>query len=237
MQMSAKVLTGVGIVAAVVVIGVAVGWFGAGTVDTKLPNQPNGGSQTSINPPPNRTSPSENPKRDTTKPSAPSQPSITQQNASAPIKPNPQVPAPPPGGYITNWDDRIETILNSDGNESEKSKQMIAMYPQLPEEGKVEVVQHLSNLLDDKDYKGSGMGDWLKDPATPEEVLDALMADVLNRPNATKLPLLLEVAKDPQHPKAEEAKDLLELYLEDDYGKDWTKWQAKTDEWLKQNPD
>ena len=127
--------------------------------------------------------------------------------------------------------------MNSDGSETEKAKQMIAMYPRLPDDGKVEVVQHLSNLLEDKDYKDSGMGDWLKDPATPEDVLDALMADALNRPNATKLPLLLDIAKDPQHPKAEEAKDLLELYLEEDYGSDWSKWQAKTDEWLKQNPD
>ncbi len=225
MQMSVKVLTGIGVIAAVVIIGVAVGWFGAGT--TKQPNPSNGGSQSPISPPPNRT--------ETTKGTGPAQPSTGQQNASQPVKHNPQVA--PPGGYITNWDDRLETILNSDGNESEKAKQMIAMYPQLPDDGKVEVVQHLSNLLEDKDYKGSGMGDWLKDPATPEEVLDALMADALNRPNATKLPLLLDVAKDPQHPKAEEAKDLLELYLEEDYGKDWSKWQAKTDEWLKQNPD
>ena len=64
-----------------------------------------------------------------------------------------------------------------------------------------------------------------------------LIADLLNSPNATKLPLLLEVAKDPQHPKAVEAKDLLELYLEEDYGQNWEQWQAKTEKWLKDNPD
>ena len=37
--------------------------------------------------------------------------------------------------------------------------------------------------------------------------------------------------------KAREAKDLLELFLEEDYGADWTKWQTKMDEWLKANPD
>ncbi len=61
--------------------------------------------------------------------------------------------------------------------------------------------------------------------------------DVLNRPNSVKLPLLLDLARDPQHPKASEAKDILELFLEEDYGNDWTKWQAKLDQWLKDNPD
>src|SRR6266568_4417985 len=108
MQMSVKVLTGVGVIAAVVIIGVAVGWFGAGT--TKQPNPSNSGSQSSINPPPNRTSSSENPNRaQTTKGTGPAQPSAGQQNASQPVKHNPQVATPPPGGYITNWDDRLET--------------------------------------------------------------------------------------------------------------------------------
>ena len=56
-------------------------------------------------------------------------------------------------------------------------------------------------------------------------------------PNAVKLPLLLEVARTPQHPKAEEAKDLLELYLEEDYGADWNKWQANMEQWIKDNPE
>ena len=230
MQMSGKIFSGVAVVAVVVLIGVAVGWFGASPGDSKQSNP-------SVNPATEKGSAASNPARPETK----SPPAVSRKspgNGLPATKTAPQtVAAPPPGGYITNWDDRLETILNSDGSETEKAKQMIAMYPRLPDDGKVEVVQHLSNLLEDKDYKDSGMGDWLKDPATPEDVLDALMADALNRPNATKLPLLLDIAKDPQHPKAEEAKDLLELYLEEDYGSDWSKWQAKTDEWLKQNPD
>ena len=81
------------------------------------------------------------------------------------------------------------------------------------------------------------LGKLLTDSKLPEEVLDVLIVDVLNRPNSLKLPLLLEVARDTQHPKAAEAKDLLELYLEEDYGSDWNKWQAKMEQWLKENPD
>jgi len=43
--------------------------------------------------------------------------------------------------------------------------------------------------------------------------------------------------KNSQNPKAGEAKDLLELFLEEDYGTDWNKWQAKMQQWLKDNPD
>ena len=30
---------------------------------------------------------------------------------------------------------------------------------------------------------------------------------------------------------------MLELFLEEDYGANWGQWQAKMDQWLKDNPD
>ena len=68
-------------------------------------------------------------------------------------------------------------------------------------------------------------------------MLDFLLDDVLNRPNSLKLPALLAVARNAQHPKAAEAKDFLQLFLEEDYGSDWDKWQARMEQWLKDNPD
>ena len=78
---------------------------------------------------------------------------------------------------------------------------------------------------------------YLTNASLPAAVLDILLGDVLNRPNSLKLPALLDVARTPQHPKAGEAKDFLELFLEEDYASDWDKWQAKMEEWLKANPD
>jgi hypothetical protein len=77
----------------------------------------------------------------------------------------------------------------------------------------------------------------LADTQLPGEVLEALMGDVLNRPNRLKLPALLEVARTPQHPKASAAREMLGSLLEVDYGDDWAKWQARIEEWLKENPD
>jgi hypothetical protein len=138
-------------------------------------------------------------------------------------------------GIITNWEDKVDEILGSASATPDKAKQMLELFARLPEVGQVEVVKHLSNLLPDQDYEP--MGNLLADPQLPGDVLEALMADVLNRPGHLKLPALLEVARTPQHPKADQAKEMLGFLLEADYGDDWTQWQAKVAEWLKENPD
>jgi hypothetical protein len=125
--------------------------------------------------------------------------------------------------------------LGSANTDRDKARQMLEMFPQLPADGQEEVARHLSNLVPDRDY--GAMRAFLTNASLPAAVLDVLLGDVLNRPNSLKLPALLEVARTPEHPKAGEAKDFLELFLEEDYGNDWEKWQAKMDEWLKANPD
>ena len=138
-------------------------------------------------------------------------------------------------GSDTNWEDKIDDIVGSDDADTNKVKQLFALFPTLPPDGQEEVVQHLSNLVDDEDY--APLGDLLKNDKLPEGVLDELLADVLNRPNNLKLPLLLDVASDADHAKHDEAKDLLELYLGDDYGSDWNQWGTHLTNWLQQNPD
>jgi hypothetical protein len=139
-------------------------------------------------------------------------------------------------GSETNWEDKLEEILNNaDTDDTNKVKQLLAMFPRLPEDGQTEVAQHLSNLVENDDY--APLGQLLKNARLPEPVLDVLMGDLLNRPNALKLPMFLDLARTPDHPEASEAKDLLELYLDEDYGSDWPKWEQKMKEWLKENPD
>jgi hypothetical protein len=125
--------------------------------------------------------------------------------------------------------------LQTDESEAAKAAKMLELFPSLPPSGQEEAVQHLSNLVDDKDY--APLGKLLKDPKLPEGVLDVLVVDLLNRPNPTKLPLLLEVARNPDHPKASEAKELMQLYLESDFGTDWDQWKARMESWLKENPE
>jgi hypothetical protein len=136
---------------------------------------------------------------------------------------------------VTNWEDRLDEILSGKENEDQKARQMLEIFPRVPADGQEEVAQHLSNLISDEQYPA--LGQYLTNSALPEPVLDVLLSDALNRPNKLKLPVLVEVARDPANPKAGEAKDLLELYLDEDYGSDWTTWQQKVEQWLKDNPD
>lgn len=136
---------------------------------------------------------------------------------------------------ITGWEEKIDDVLRSDAETAAIGRTLLEWLPRLPAAGQVEAAQHIVNLLEDADY--APLAKVAADPATPEEVLDILLADLLNRPNALKLPALLSVARQTNHAKAGEAKDLLELYLEEDFGTDWAQWEARMQEWLKANPD
>ncbi len=138
-------------------------------------------------------------------------------------------------GLAKNWPDKVDTILASNVPEPDKVKQLLEMLPRLPEDGQEAVASHLSNLLPNEQY--AELSKFLTDASVSTNALDVLMRDALNRPNSLKLPVLLEVARNPRHPKAAEAKETLTFMLEEDDGEDWAKWQAKMDEWLKANPD
>lgn len=159
-------------------------------------------------------------------------PAVVQTNAAvsaAPAVSSNQLP------LLTDWAERLDAVLEANEPEARKAKRLLEIFPRLPDDGKVEVAEHLTNLVPDEEY--ASLGSWLTNTALPEDVLDTLLSDLLNRPNTLKLPLLVDVARDPSNPKAGEAKDLLELYLEEDYGTDWATWRTKAEEWLKENPD
>ena len=136
---------------------------------------------------------------------------------------------------MANWEDKIDEILSSDAEVADMAKKLLGLFPKFPEVGQVEAAQHLSNLLDDEGY--APMGRYLTNANTPESVLEVLMRDALNRPASKKLPLFLEVARNPNHPNAAAAREDLEFYLEEDHGTDWKLWEQKMLEWLKENPD
>lgn len=206
----------IGLIAGVVVLGVALGWLKTRRIEVATQSARPEATSTS-------TFGAFTPEKERLLPSG----QTTNQRATTPTATSTNATA--------EWEGRLDQILGSDGDETQKAKQLLAIFPSLPQEGQVEAAQHLSNLLPDSEY--GPMGKMLTDTKLSDAVLDVLMVDLLNRPNATKLPLLLDVARTPDHPKATEAKDLLELYLEEDYGTDWNKWQAKMQQWLKDNPD
>lgn len=225
MQKFSKIFVVLGIVVGVLIIGGLIGWLAGGA---RMKSGP-------VVPPPTTT---------------------IDSNASNSVSGHPlttnllaaeagTMPAANPGevlplidanaGIITDWEEKVDEILGAETDDTNKVQRLFALFPHVPAESKSEVAQHLSNLVSDPDY--AQLGELLKDATLSEDTLDVLMADALNRPNSLKLPQLLEVAQTPNHPKADEAKDILALFLDEDFGTDWAKWKEKTTDWLKDNPD
>jgi hypothetical protein len=136
---------------------------------------------------------------------------------------------------VTDWNDKVDAILTSGLSESDKVKRLLQIFPHLPEGGQMEVATHLSNLAPNQDY--ASLLNLLTNSQLSPDVLDVFFRDALNRPNRLKLPALLEIARNQEHPNAADAKETLAFLLEEDDGDDWAKWQTKIDEWLAANPD
>lgn len=157
-----------------------------------------------------------------------------------PSRPEPAAPvakAPPAKpAQLADWEVKIDAILranpdNSDAANSSTAQMLINLLPTLPAEGQTEAAQHISNLLSDKDY--AKVLPLVKNPSMPEDVLDVFVTDLMNREDTVKLPTLLEIAKIPNHPHREEAATDLQIFLDEDYGTDWAKWDAKMKEYLR----
>ncbi len=214
-----KIPTTIAGVAAVILVGVGVGWF-----FSRAP----GSATKFVLPPQVESKPaSTNVSRFFSKPEKNNANGANDASADVPMTDT---------NILADWEDRLDDILGAnDTDTDQKAKKMLELFPRMPEAGQLEAARHLSNLLRDEDYPP--LGRYLADPKTPPSVLEELMTDVLNRPNSMKLPLLLDVASNPDHPKAAEAKETLELYLEEDYGTNWNVWKQKVDEQVKENPD
>ncbi len=149
-----------------------------------------------------------------------------------PVEPKPEVnPAPLP-----EWENKIDAVLSANPDSSDAANRattqmLINLLPTLPPEGQAEAAQHITNLLEDRDYdKVKAM---VKNPQMAEEVLDVFVTDLMNRDDAVKLPVLLDIAKIPNHPHQEEALTDLNIFLDEDYGTDWAKWDAALKAYLK----
>jgi len=167
-------------------------------------------------------------------PVIPTGPSRT-EDASA-VAAAPEMKAPPKAAALADWEVKIDNILranpdNSEAANSATAQTLINLLPTLSAEGQTEAAQHISNLLADKDY--SRVLPIVKNASTPEDVLDVFVTDLMNRDDTVKLPTLLEIAKIANHPHHEEAATDLQIFLDEDYGTDWAKWDAKLKDYLK----
>jgi hypothetical protein len=154
--------------------------------------------------------------------------------ASLDTKPSTTTPVKPKGTPrpLEEWEVRIDEVLRSNADESQTAQILINMLPTLPPDGQSEAAQHISNLILDEEY--NKVLPLVKNPNLSEDVLDVFVTDLMNREDTVKLPTLLDIAKIPNHPHHEEALTDLEIFLDEDYGNDWSRWQQALEKYLKE---
>ena len=160
------------------------------------------------------------------------------------VKPAPKVEGTPaPEIVSTNglddpsmWEEKLDKILgDADDDTNKKGLQLLEMMPKVGEEAQVEIAGHIVNLLDDEYF--SKAAKYLTNAEVPEAVSSVFLNDLYNRENSVKLPLVLAVARNGKHPLHAEARDLLELYIEEDHGDNWNEWESAMKTWLKDHPE
>ena len=132
------------------------------------------------------------------------------------------------------WEKQLDDVLLSDADANAKADKILALIPTAPASAQVELSQHLVNMVQDDHYDGAAQ--LLTNSATPAGVSTVLMNDLLNRNATLKLPMLLAVARDSDHPLNGQARDMLELLLQEDNGTNWDQWGTSINTWLQNNP-
>jgi|SRR5688572_14313680 len=135
----------------------------------------------------------------------------------------------------SEWKTKLETILGGNFNPEQKQRQIKELLASLPDVEAEQAVQALTLSVKNEAY--GFIKPLAVDPTLPEAVRDEFMVDLLNRPNSIRVPLFLELARNPDHPDNENAYDTLEIFTNQKLGADWAGWEKAVDAWLKENPD
>src|SRR5438067_7079324 len=167
------------IIATVAVIGVAA------VVAVALLSQPPASSQDQTAAP----SPTPTAAMPMQQPQPTLRPGMSVPRAANSPSPVPNAPAPAP---IAWWESQIDNVLNSNANEAQMAQILLNMLPTLPEEGQIEVANHIANILPDENY--NVLKPVLLNPRTSEPVPSVLFTDRMNREDAPKLRSFLDIA-------------------------------------------
>jgi hypothetical protein len=133
------------------------------------------------------------------------------------------------------WELKVEAVMTAESSDAERSERLLELYPQLPPEGQSDIIPHLAALTPDNAY--TNLQSILTNHTTPELVADVLLTDLLDRPAEVRLNTLLAVARNAEHAKANDAHEMLEAFLGQNYGKDWESWADQITTWVKQHPE
>jgi hypothetical protein len=117
--------------------------------------------------------------------------------------------------------------------DAEKVERLLAQVPQLPTREKSIAMDYATQLIEDEDYVR--MRPRLLRLADTDALREVVMLDMLTRDDGIKMPSLVELMKTPSETTRNEAREILEAYLEQDYGTDPQQWDAPVRQWVAAN--
>jgi hypothetical protein len=141
----------------------------------------------------------------------------------------------------------IDTILldQSAGPEAlaEKTRRLLELLGRLSPALQAEAAQHLVNFATDENPRA--LLEPLVDTAPSPDALrtpldgaayDILLLGLLQRADKIRLPALLQIARNSEHPRNAQGLEYLQFVLETNHGTDWIQWQSSIDARLKSSP-
>jgi hypothetical protein len=161
--------------------------------------------------------------KSTPTPVTPTQPG----DASRPMvaTPTPEVTAPAP--LPKEDEDKLHLWLTESETPADAANSILSNWKDLSDPGRTAAAQHLANLVADEQFQP--VANILLDLKSSQEVQSILFADILNRQDSVKWPLIMKVLETKDHPLSQEARTILTVVLGRDYGDDWAKWQDRVD--------
>jgi hypothetical protein len=163
----------------------------------------------------------------TTKTTPTSSSSTTTGDTPTPMVTTAPTPEPAPAPLPKEDEDRLHLWLTESETPADAASNILASWKDLSEPGRTAAAQHLANLVADDQF--APVANILLDPQSSRDVKSILFADILNRPDALKWPLIMKVLETKDHPLSPEARNILTVVLGRDYGDDWAKWQQHVD--------
>jgi hypothetical protein len=121
-------------------------------------------------------------------------------------------------------DQYIDEVLRSNKPIPEMARELQKLVGQFNGEAQLNASRHLVNLTSDEDY--GLIAGYLTNPKFNPDVLEVFFSDLMNRNRKLQMPLFMTILKDPSHPQNEQVRNVLTVLAGEDFGTDWTKWDA-----------
>jgi hypothetical protein len=124
---------------------------------------------------------------------------------------------------------------NRDTSEEVKVQQLLALLPRLPEDGKVLAMEHAAKLIPDEDYLKHRAR--LLQLANTKELREVVLVDVLTRDDSVRMTSLVEFLRHTASEDQAEVREVLEAFLDKDFGSDALQWEIAVQQYLRENAD